>query len=271
MQKEKIGKIRRVIIVSLLIYILTGLLLYYFQDKILFHPEKLSPDYEFSFNVPFNELNVAVNKEKNLNIIQFTVPDSVCKGVVLYFHGNRKNINRYAPFAENFTRSGYAVWMMDYPGYGKSTGERTEQILYDDAMRVYQIASKKFSPDSIIIYGKSLGTCIATQLASVKSCKRLILETPYYSIDALAKRYFFIYPVKPMTDYSFPTYKFFRSVNSPVTIFHGTNDGTIPYNHSKRLLKLKPGAELVTLEKGRHNNLHDFPQYQKKIDSLLSL
>ena len=254
-----------------MIYVLIGLLLYYFQDKILFHPEKITRDFEFNFSQPFRELNIPVDNDKNLNVVQFTVADSLRKGVVLYFHGNRKNVTRYAPFAGDFTRNGYEVWMMDYPGYGKSTGERNEQVLYDDAMRVYQIASKNFSPDSIIIYGKSLGTCIATQLASVRSCKRLILETPYYSLDALAKRYFFIYPVRPMTDYTFPTYKFLPAVKAPVTFFHGTKDGTIPYNHSKRLLKLKPDTELVTINRGKHNNLHDFPQYQRKIDSLLNL
>jgi alpha-beta hydrolase superfamily lysophospholipase len=59
--------------------------------------------------------------KKNLSIIQFTVPDSVRKGIVLYFHGNMKNIERYAPFATHFTRNKYEVWMMDYPGFGKST------------------------------------------------------------------------------------------------------------------------------------------------------
>ena len=270
MQTERIRKIRRWIVVILLVYLLLGLILYYFQDKLLFHPEKLSRTYEFNFPLPFNELNIPVTKDKNLNLVQFTVPDSICKGVVLYFHGNRRNVIRYAPFAENFTRNGYEVWMVDYPGYGKSTGERTEQILYDDAMRVYQVASKNFSPDSIIIYGKSLGTCIAIQLASVRQCKRLILETPFYSLDALARRYFFIYPVKPMTAYSLPAYKFFSAVKSPVTIFHGTKDGTIPINQSRRLLKLKPQAELVTIDKGKHNNLHEFPLYHRKLDSLLN-
>jgi alpha-beta hydrolase superfamily lysophospholipase len=67
--------------------------------------------------------------------VQFTTPGSVCKGVVLYFHGNKRNIERYASFAPYFTRNNYDVWMIDYPGFGKSTGERTEKILYRDALQ----------------------------------------------------------------------------------------------------------------------------------------
>lgn len=257
--------------VVLIIYILLGLLLYFFQDKLLFHPKELSIDHEFDFGIPFNEINLPITNEKNLNIVQFTVPDSICKGVVLYFHGNRRNIIRYAPFATDFTRHGYEVWMMDYPGFGKSTGERTEEILYADAMRVYQIAVKNFSADSIIIYGKSLGTGIAAQLASRRPCKRLILETPYYNIDALAKLYFFIYPVSSLAKYSFPNNEYVERVDAPVSLFHGTKDGVIPYKHARRLAKIKPGTELVTIEGGRHNNLAEFPLYREKLDSLLAL
>src|SRR6185295_15234793 len=150
--------------------------------------------------------------------------------------------------------------MMDYPGFGKSTGKRSEQIMYDDAKLLYKMARARFSKDSIIIYGKSLGTGIASYLASVKDCKRLILETPYCSIEALFSHYAFIYPVGWMSKYHFPTYKYFEKVDAPITIFHGTSDEVIPYSQSKRLIKIaKPGAELVTIEKGKHNNLNDFP------------
>lgn len=270
--KIRIRKIWRWSRFVLLIYIAGGVALYFYQDKILFHPEKLPADHKFEFDIPFREINYPVTNDKNLNIVLFTVPDSFRRGAVLYFHGNRKNITRYAPFAKNFIRNGYEVWMMDYPGFGKSTGERNEQVLYDDADRVYKMATKYFSADSIIIYGKSLGTGIASQLASTRACKRLILETPYYSVDALAQHYFFMYPVIPMTKYEFPTYQYFEKIACPITIFHGTHDGIIPYRQSERLLnKIKTTGEFVTVKKGKHNNLDDFEIYQHKLDSLLQL
>lgn len=267
--KKRLRKFWKWFKIITLIYIMIGVALYFLQDKFIFHPKKLPADYEYKFDVPFRQIDLAVNEEKNLSIVQFTVPDSIRKGIVLYFHGNRENINRYAPFAKNFTRNNYEVWMMDYPGYGKSTGKRKEKILYEDALTFYKMAISKIAADSIIIYGKSLGTGIAAQLASVRDCKKLILETPYYSMDALAKHYFFIYPVVSMTKYDIPTYQYFEYINAPITIFHGTRDRVIPYKQAKKLATKKAGTELVTIEKGKHNNLNDFALFQKKLDSLL--
>lgn len=246
-----------------------GFALYFLQDKFIFHPKKLPSDYQYSFDIPFRQIDLPVTENKNLSIVQFTVADSLRKGIVLYFHGNRENINRYAPFAKNFTRNNYEVWMMDYPGFGKSTGKRNEKILYEDALLFYKMAISRIAADSIIIYGKSLGTGIAAYVASEKDCKRLILETPYYSMDALAKHYFFLYPVALMSKYSLPTYLHFEYIKAPITIFHGTNDWVIPHKQAKKLTALRAGTELITIEKGKHNNLNNFALYQKKLDSLL--
>jgi hypothetical protein len=276
MQKNTVKRIGKWAGIVLAIYIVCGIALYFLQEKLLFHPEKLPEDHVFKFSIPFKEIHLAVNNEKNISIVQFTVPDSVCKGVVLYFHGNMRNIERYAPFASNFTKNNYEVWMIDYPGFGKSTGERTEQIIYNDAKEFYKMARARFGKDSITIYGKSIGTGIASQLASVKDCKRLILETPYYSIDALFTHYAFIYPVSWMCNYHFPTYQYIEKAKVPVTIFHGTNDEVIPFEQSEMLMKpwdenYKFKIELVAIEKGKHNNLNDFPLFHQKLDSLLQL
>ncbi len=132
------------------------------------------------------------------------------------------------------------------------------------------MALSKVSVEHIILYGKSLGTGIAAQLASIRDCKKLILETPYYSMDALARHYFFMYPVMPMTKYALPTYRNFEYIKVPIIIFHGTRDQIIPYKQAKWLTDKRPGTELITIEKGRHNNLPDFPLFQHKLDSLLS-
>src|SRR6185436_1753916 len=194
-KKNTSQKLYTVLKVAVIVYLVCGIVLYFLQEKFLFHPKKLPADYIFSFQHPFKEINLPVSSEKNISIIQFTVPDSLRKGVVLYFHGNRRNIERYASYAVNFTRNNYEVWMIDYPGFGKTTGKRTEETMYADAAMIYKMARSKFSKDHIIIYGKSLGTGVATQLASVSDCKRVLLETPYYNIDALLKHYAFIYPV----------------------------------------------------------------------------
>lgn len=204
-----------------------------------------------------------------MNIIQF-LTDKPVKGVILYFHGNKRNIARYAPVAPNFTSNGYEIWMIDYPGFGKSTGRFNEKNLYDWALTFYKLARARFAPDSIIIYGRSLGSGIASQLASVRDCRMLILETPYYSLPSIIDSYLPIYPSNTLIQYEFPTWKYLQKVTAPVIIFHGSNDWTIPLRNSKKLTPyLKPGDEFVIIPGGKHNNLNDFPLFQQTLDSLL--
>jgi pimeloyl-ACP methyl ester carboxylesterase len=271
MEKTTFKKIKRWLKIILVVYVVIGIALYFLQEKFIFHPESLPADHPFSFREPFTAIDLPVNPEKNLSIVRFTVPDSISKGVVLYFHGNRQNIERYAPFALPFTRNHFEVWMIDYPGFGKSTGPRSEKIMYEDAAILYQMARGKFTKDSIIIYGKSLGTGVATQLASVKDCRRLILETPYYSMDALMKRYAFLYPVSLMSKYHFPTWQYLQKTEAPITLIHGTEDEVIPYGHSVRLKKVQPHATLISIENGKHNDLAGSPFFQQQLDSLLNL
>lgn len=263
-------KLFRWIKVIVLLYSIIGIAMFYLQDYILFKPESFEKDHQFHFNMPFREVNIPFNEKDTMNMVQFFPADSIRKGVVLYFHGNRQNIERYAKFVSAFTKNGYEVWMEDYPGYGKSTGSRTEQKILYQALQVYQMALAKYGKDSIILYGKSLGSGIASYVASQTFCKRLILETPYYSIPDVFAAYAFIYPTQRMITYKIPTYEYLQDVNYPITIFHGTNDWVIPYRCASKLKTvLKPTDEFITLENGTHHNLASFELYKKKIDSLL--
>lgn len=263
-------KLKKWFKLALIIYVLLGLLLYFFQEKFLFHATTLKADHKFSFDQPFEEINIPVSPEKDINIIRFTVPDSLRRGVVLYLHGNRRNVERYAPFARFFTRHRYEVWMPDYPGFGKTTGPRSEETMNADVTEVYKMIRARFTPEQIIIYGKSLGTGPATYLASRIDCSRLILETPYTSIPDLFGHYAFLYPTSWMSKYQFPSIDRMATVKAPVSIFHGTSDGVIPYKQAVRLQR-KAGAkaQLITIEGGEHNNLADYPLYQSSLDSLL--
>ncbi len=222
MKKRKVRILVRWIKILLLVYVMIGIGLYFFQDKLLLHPVPLPPDYEYTFSIPFKEVNIPINSKENLNIIQFPPRDSARKGVVLYFHGNKNNIYRYSASSKNFTRNGYEVWMPDYPGFGKTTGDLTEKKLYDEALLVYKLALMKYKADSIIIYGRSFGSGIASQLASIRECRRLILETPYYSIPALFSHYAPIYPTGLLSKYKLPVNEYLPEVTAPITIFHGT-------------------------------------------------
>jgi pimeloyl-ACP methyl ester carboxylesterase len=256
--------------IIIIIYIIGGAALYFLQDYILFRPVTLKKDHKYAFAEKHKEVNIPVNENSNLNIVQFLPVDTITKGVILYFHGNKKNISWYAKYAPYFTINGYEVWMIDYPGFGKSTGRFTEQILYDWASYMYKFARTRFAADSIIVYGKSMGTGIAAHLASVQPCKRLILETPYYDYPSVLKQWLPIYPINQMIHYKMPTYRYIKNVNAPVTIFHGTGDDVIRYSNAEKLKPfLKPGDEFVTIKDGEHNDLFKFEKVTRKLDSLL--
>ena len=264
---------KRTCITLVILYPVVGVLLYFFQEKFIFHPEVMKQTAPYSFNIPHTEMNIDL-PEHDYNIIQFqpSFIDSSNKKLVLYFHGNMTNISHYAGFAPYFTKHGYEVWMIDYPGYGKSRGRLTEKSIYHGAFVLYDTAiARGYKPENIIIYGKSLGTGVASCLASQKKCRRLILETPYYSMPTLAKSYFPIYP-SVIVKYNFPVYEYVQQVQAPVSVFHGTADGTIPYSNSSQLKPLlKTKDEYITIPGADHNNLYDFNLMRNKIDSLMSL
>ena len=115
-----------------------------------------------------------------------------------------------------------------------------------------------------------MGTGIATQLASIRDCKNLILETPYYSFPSVVGAYFPIYPVEKIIHLKIPAWQYMQQVTAPVTIFHGTDDGVVRYSNARRLMPfLKPADQFITMEGGSHNNLSEYPLYQQKLDSLL--
>lgn len=252
-------------------YALVGIILYYTQEFILFHPVQLDTTEKFKFNIPHKELNIAYDENTNINLIEFLPADSqTVKGIVIYFHGNKTNVTRYAKFASNFTKEGYIVLMPDYPGFGKSTGKISEELLYNESLQVYQLAKSKFSTDSIIIYGKSLGTGIASYVASRKNCNHLILETPYYSMISLWNRYAFMYPLNNMLQYKLPSNEYIKKVIAPITIFQGTNDWVVPYNNAVQLKTvLKPSDSFIVIDKANHNNIPDFSIYQQQLSKIL--
>lgn len=159
--------------------------------------------------------------------------------------------------------------MMDYPGFGKSTGPRTEERLYEEALMVYDSAVKATHSSHILIYGKSIGTGIAAWLSTQRPHSELILETPYYSIERLAAHYLPMYPVSLMSKYKLPVGEYVKKGSGPAVIFHGTDDGVVPYDQGKKLAEENPRAELITIEGGRHNNLASFSLFRKKLDSIL--
>ncbi len=251
------------------LYVMIGSALYFFQEKILFLPTTLEQDYQYESDYPFEELFLKTDEDVTINALHYKVENP--KGVILYFHGNAGDLSRWGIVAEYFVSQNYDVLIMDYRGYGKSKGKLSEQGFYDDAEFCYNYLLDSYSEEEIVIYGRSLGTGIATYLASKHQPKQLILETPYYSILDVAKHRFPVFPVTAVLRYKFPSNEFITTVNCPITMFHGTDDRVIPYSSAQKLKSVAPQehASFITIEGGGHNNLISFELFKEGIISRL--
>lgn len=251
-------------------YLLLMVVLYLGQPYVIFHPVQLAKDYQFQFENAFDEYTLFTPDNQQLNLLYFKNPQQPSKGLVLYYHGNADNLQRWGKYHQIFLQSGYDFMVWDYRSYGKSTGTPTADNMCSDAVLVYQFANKRYNSKQIIIYGRSLGTGLATYVASRYAAARLILETPYHSLEDVAKTYAPILPYASLLRYEFPTYRLLPEVQYPITIFHGTEDELIPFASTIKLQDLlKKEDEFVVIEGGKHHNLSEYEQYRSHLRAAL--
>ncbi|PCJ97170.1 MAG: alpha/beta hydrolase [Flavobacteriaceae bacterium] len=252
------------------IYFALSILLYFLQDYLLFKPEKLSKDFQFHYdNQEIEEYNITTRDGATINGLLFKVKEP--KGIVFYLKGNSKSIKGWGKFAVDFTRLGYNVLMVDYRGFGKSTGKRSQKAIKRDLQVIYDKLKERVAEKYIILYGRSLGSGFATKLASMNNPRMLILDAPYYSLSKVAKKYLPFMPLSVLIKFPMPTYKWLKYVKCPVHIIHGTDDKLIPYKTSVKLAKIKPKlTRLYTIIGGGHKNLNTFEAYHKMLTEIIT-
>ena len=268
--RRKAGnRLSRVLLALLILYTLIAGTLYFLQEQFIFRPTPLAQNYTYQFEQRFEEVFLETEKGVSINALHFTVDRP--KGVIIYFHGNAGNLSRWGEITTFFVDLEYDVFVMDYRGYGKSTGERNEAALYSDSQKCYNYLLQRYSESDIIVYGRSLGSSMATKIASENNPKLLILETPFYSLLDVAKGRFPMFPVKKLLKYEMPNFRHLKGASCPVTIYHGTNDYVVPFNSGEKLFKESGNSktEFVVIDGGNHNNLRDFEAYTSHVTQLL--
>ena len=255
------------------VYIILGLiflsiLFYFLQDKFIFKPEILHKFFEFKYDVPFKELFFEVEPGVSINGLHFYRDNP--KGLILYFHGNTRSIKGWAKYARDFYRYDYDVILVDYRGFGKSTGKRSEQAMFNDMQFVYNELKKQYAEDHLIIYGRSLGSGFAAKLAADNNPRYLILDAPYYSFSKVIERFLPFLPIRLVLRYRLRTDKWITKVKCPVYIIHGTKDWLIPIKNSEKLRLINPRkTTLIRIVGGNHNNLPSFPEYHNFVRDIL--
>ncbi|MEP7157243.1 MAG: alpha/beta fold hydrolase [Betaproteobacteria bacterium] len=230
---------------------------YFKQEGLIFRPTPLAADYRY--DIPgVTEVKVPVAGAE-LSALQLRLPDP--KGVVFFLHGNAGNLQSWIANVDFYRRVNFDLFMLDYRGFGKSTGTvEGEQQLHDDVKAAWQQIAARYAGKKIVIYGRSLGTGLATRLASEIQPDLTVLVSPYSSLKAMGDQQ---YPWLPgiINRYPMQTDGWLPLVKAPVMIVHGDKDRLIPISHAEALRKIRPQTEMLVITGAGHNDIHKFPAY----------
>ena len=177
------------------------------------------------------------------------------KRTVLYFQGNGTNVSHKIPRLKTFRKMGINALLIDYRGYGKSTGRvKNEVEIYTDGLTAWNFltAEKGIDPEDIIIWGRSLGGGVATEIARFKDIAALVLESTFYSLDEIAKRQYWFLPTTWLLNFHFENGRKLKQVTAPVVIIHSVEDDYIPFLHADRLFEAASVPKYIIATTGSH-------------------
>lgn len=180
------------------------------------------------------------------------------KATILYFHGNGGALADRAPRFERFMGEGWGVLMMSYRGYGGSDGSPTEVDNVADALRAYDyLVAQGVGALDIVLYGESLGTGVAAQVATQRPASGLILEAPYTSTVAVGALQYPFLPIAAAMKDRYETDKHIVNVRIPLLVLHGSKDAIIPVSMGQALLRLaNEPKHMVEFPDGGHSDLY---------------
>ena len=241
--------------------------MYLFQDRVIFHPEKLPKNYQFSFTDEFEEINLSTDDGNKLNGLIFRCSRS--RGLVVFYHNHSGNIEHWSRFALFVNKLDYDVLLMDYRGFGKSTGKFNEQSFLGDSILWYNYALDRYDEENISIYGRGIGATFATYVASKNKPKRVCLESPFFNINYAAKAHYPYLPTKLLSRYKFETNKYIVDVNCKIYIFHGELNKMVRFKNSLKLYEIsKHNVELFLIPDANHYNLISNTFYLNKMTEI---
>lgn len=247
-------------------YVMLLIVLFFAQRTLIYHPDKSTP-------APIKGVEVVkVKTEDGLSLNGWYIGGSDPKGkTILLFHGNGGHYGYRMGKALEFTGNGYNVLLAEYRGYGGNEGSPSEEGLYTDARAYlkYLNEEKKIPFEDIILYGESLGTGVAIQMATEYKVSSLVLETPYSSLYDLAQQKYFFVPVDLLLKDRFMGSEKIGKVSCPILFLHGDKDAVIPLAFSKKLYDKAPEPKtFIEFPEGTHHNLYQLGASRAILDFL---
>ena len=238
-------------------YVLIVAFVYFRQEVLIFHPLPLSPDHKFAI-ADVQEVRIPVAGAE-LSALHLRLPNP--KGFVFFLHGNAGNLQTWLTSVDFYRRVNYDLFIIDYRGYGKSSGQiESEAQLHADVRTAWSSIAPAYAGKKLVVYGRSLGTGLAAKLSSDVHPDLTVLVSPDESLKAMGDAH---YPWLPglVNRYTMRTDEWLPTIRGAVMIQHGDVDTLIGLSHGMRLRKIRSDTELVVVTGAGHNDIHHFPQY----------
>jgi len=232
------------------------------QDRLIYLPHigsvaRLTPT---QVKLPFEDVRILTADGETLSA--WWVPAAASRGAVLLFHGNAGSISDRIDYLPHFHAMGYGVLLVDYRGYGASSGKPSEQGTYLDAQAAWHwlTAVRGIKPDAIVLVGESLGGAVAAELAARVQPQALILASTFTSVPDLGSEIYPWLPVRLISRYRYDTLAHLRNYRGPVLIAHSRDDEIVPFAHGEHLFAGAPGKKSMLEMRGGHNESFLFSQ-----------
>lgn len=265
----------KLVLIAVAIYAVAMGAVYLRQEQLLFYPSKLTASYPLNHAKDVTEVAIEVDGAV-LSALHLRSPNS--KRVALFFHGNAGNLAHWFEDVSVYREAGVDLLMVDYRGYGKSTGQIDgQEQLVADAAAAWRYLSAVSPDKELVLIGQSMGSGVAAQLAAriesgalpqPKSLK-LALISPFESLQQLVwEKVPWVLPA--VLRYPLRTDLAIARLKSPIHILHGVGDTLIPVAHAERLVAQRPGTQLVKIDGAGHNDLHQFSSFRTQLKSFLS-
>ena len=239
------------IIVS--VWVLLSVMLHFFQEHFIYFPQSEIVATPEVISLDYEELTLTTSDGIEINA--WWIPHSNARATLLFLHGNAGNISHRLDSINIFYQLGLSVLIIDYRGYGKSTGKPSEQGTYIDAETAwrYLIDEKKIKNNEIIIFGRSLGGAVASWLAEKYPSAALILESNFTSIADIGSHYYPYLPTKMLARIKYPSIDRMSNIKSPLLVIHSADDDIVPYKFGKQLFEKANKPKLFMDIVGGHN------------------
>lgn len=250
--------LKQILVIGVLVYVGLLLFVYFQQKKFIFFPTTANhapPQYSVEYTL----------HQDNIVLRGWLFQEKYASDRLIFYYGGNAEDIYYS--VEQFQQYGdTAALFVNYRGYGASTGSPGQREIFQDALAIFDDATKRYRPEKVFVMGRSLGSGVASYVASKRSVHGSILITPFDSIEAIARRQFFFLPVSLLLRHPFRSTDYAPQFTAPSLVIYGGNDSTVLPAQTERLIDhIRGEKKSVLIEEAEHNNIEMFDRYNLEI------